>query len=164
MIFYSPQYYCQYCPHKSIRQTHWLCVLSQVIYVSRNPKDVVLSFYHFHKIANFLPEAGSFAEFLKRFLEGTRELTRRLKTVFSSNHSSAKSITWFYLLVSVHFGSWFDHVKGWVSQTAALNNLLHITYEEMSMVKEKKFIIVVKLNVHIVDCMNQKLTISRYLL
>uniref|UniRef100_A0A8C2YX10 Sulfotransferase n=1 Tax=Cyclopterus lumpus TaxID=8103 RepID=A0A8C2YX10_CYCLU len=42
---------------------------AKVIYVSRNPKDVVVSFYHFHKIAKFLPEAGSFSEFLNRFLK-----------------------------------------------------------------------------------------------
>ncbi|XP_070765935.1 sulfotransferase family 5A, member 1 [Enoplosus armatus] len=76
---------------------------AKVIYVSRNPKDVVVSFYHFHKMANFFPEAGSFPEFLNRFLEGT-----------------------------LPFGSWFDHVKGWTNQTATMNNLLHITYEEMS--------------------------------
>ncbi|XP_078113426.1 sulfotransferase family 5A, member 1 [Sander vitreus] len=77
---------------------------AKVIYVSRNPKDVAVSFYHFHKIANFLPEAGSFPEFLNRFLEGT-----------------------------LHYGSWFDHIKGWTSQTATMNNLLHVTYEEMSL-------------------------------
>lgn len=47
--------------------------MSQVIYVSRNPKDVVVSFYHFHKMANFLPEPHSFPEFLVRFLEETGE-------------------------------------------------------------------------------------------
>ncbi|XP_047437080.1 sulfotransferase family 5A, member 1 [Mugil cephalus] len=77
---------------------------AKVIYVSRNPKDVVVSFYHFHKMANFLPEPGPFPGFLNRFLEGT-----------------------------LHFGSWFEHVKGWTSHTAAINNLLHITYEEMSL-------------------------------
>ncbi|GLD47383.1 sulfotransferase family 5A, member 1 [Lates japonicus] len=75
---------------------------AKVIYVSRNPKDVVVSFYHFHKMANFLPDAGTFPEFLNRFLEGT-----------------------------LCFGSWFDHIKGWTSETATMNNLLHITYEEM---------------------------------
>ncbi|XP_028257999.1 sulfotransferase family 5A, member 1 [Parambassis ranga] len=77
---------------------------AKVIYVSRNPKDVVVSYYHFHKMANFLPKVDTFAEFLKGFLEGT-----------------------------LHFGSWFDHIKGWTSPTAAIDNLLHITYEEMSL-------------------------------
>uniref|UniRef100_A0A3Q0RC32 Sulfotransferase n=1 Tax=Amphilophus citrinellus TaxID=61819 RepID=A0A3Q0RC32_AMPCI len=60
---------------------------AKIIYVSRNPKDVVVSFYHFHKMANFLPKPHSFPEFLTRFLEST-----------------------------VPFGSWFDHIKGWTSQ------------------------------------------------
>uniref|UniRef100_A0A672F5K5 Sulfotransferase n=1 Tax=Salarias fasciatus TaxID=181472 RepID=A0A672F5K5_SALFA len=74
---------------------------AKVIYVSRNPKDVMVSFYHFHKMANFLPDIGSFPEFLDRFLEG-----------------------------KLHFGSWFEHIIGW-TQTAAVSNLLHVTYEEM---------------------------------
>ncbi|XP_015239936.1 PREDICTED: sulfotransferase family cytosolic 2B member 1-like [Cyprinodon variegatus] len=76
---------------------------AKIIYVSRNPKDVLVSFYHFHKMANFLPDVGSFPEFLNQFLDG-----------------------------ALHFGSWFDHIEGWTSQAAALN-LLHITYEEMSL-------------------------------
>lgn len=43
----------------------------QVIYVARNPKDVVVSFYHFHRLAKFLPNPGSFDTFLTQFLEGT---------------------------------------------------------------------------------------------
>ncbi|CAN9507153.1 unnamed protein product [Ophioblennius macclurei] len=74
---------------------------AKVIYVSRNPKDVVVSFYHFHKMANFLPNIDSFPEFLHQFLEG-----------------------------KLHFGSWFDHIIGW-TQTPAVDNLLHVTYEEM---------------------------------
>ncbi|CAG5857155.1 sulfotransferase family 5A, member 1 [Menidia menidia] len=76
---------------------------ARVIFVSRNPKDVAVSYYHFHKLANFLPETGSFEQFVNQFLDGT-----------------------------LHYGSWFDHIKGWTSQAADLN-LLHITYEEMSM-------------------------------
>ncbi|XP_010903144.1 sulfotransferase family 5A, member 1 [Esox lucius] len=60
---------------------------AKVIYVTRNPKDVAVSYYYFHKMANFLPEPNSFDEFLDQFLEG-----------------------------KVNYGSWFDHVKGWTSQ------------------------------------------------
>uniref|UniRef100_A0A8C0GNW7 Sulfotransferase n=1 Tax=Chelonoidis abingdonii TaxID=106734 RepID=A0A8C0GNW7_CHEAB len=44
---------------------------AKVIYMARNPKDVAVSFYHFHKMARFLPDPGSFEDFLVRFLEGT---------------------------------------------------------------------------------------------
>lgn len=45
----------------------------QVIYVARNPKDVAVSFYHFHRLAKFLPDPDSFDAFLTQFLEGTGE-------------------------------------------------------------------------------------------
>lgn len=37
--------------------------------------------------------------------------------------------------VSVCYGSWFDHIKDWTNQRRATSNLLHVTYEEMSLVK-----------------------------
>lgn len=52
------------------------CVPLQVVYVSRNPRDVAVSFFHFHKMAAFLPECGTFAEFLDQFLEGAGELSQ----------------------------------------------------------------------------------------
>ncbi|KAI1889912.1 hypothetical protein AGOR_G00167800 [Albula goreensis] len=75
---------------------------AKVIYVARNPKDVVVSYYHFHKMANFLPQPGCFGEFLHRFLDGT-----------------------------LHYGSWFDHVNGWTSEGRDKLNFFYITYEEM---------------------------------
>lgn len=39
--------------------------------MARNPKDVAVSFYHFHRLAKFLPDPGSFDTFLTQFLEGT---------------------------------------------------------------------------------------------
>lgn len=46
-------------------------VCFQVIYVARNPKDVIVSYYYFHKMANFLNDPGPFSEFLSSFLDGT---------------------------------------------------------------------------------------------
>ncbi|XP_028812688.1 sulfotransferase family 5A, member 1 [Denticeps clupeoides] len=75
---------------------------AKVIYVFRNPKDVAVSYYYFHKMAKFLPEPGLFDDFLDKFLEGT-----------------------------VHYGSWFDHVNGWTNSVEDIENFFHITYEEM---------------------------------
>ncbi|KAM8799312.1 sulfotransferase 2B1-like [Eudromia elegans] len=74
---------------------------AKVIYVARNPRDVAVSFYHFHRLAKFLPEPGSFDAFLERFLEG-----------------------------SVQYGSWFEHVKGWLAQRQLLD-IFYVTYEEL---------------------------------
>uniref|UniRef100_A0A8C6XMR0 Sulfotransferase n=1 Tax=Naja naja TaxID=35670 RepID=A0A8C6XMR0_NAJNA len=73
----------------------------KVIYVVRNPKDVVVSYYHFQRMAKFFPEPASFEGFLHDFMAGT-----------------------------VHYGSWFEHVKGWLSCQEELG-LFCVTYEEL---------------------------------
>ncbi|KAL6082911.1 hypothetical protein STEG23_002605 [Scotinomys teguina] len=73
----------------------------QVVYMARNPKDALVSYYYFHRIASFLPNPSSFEDFVDEFLEGTG-----------------------------FFGSWFDHVKGWLGLQKDLN-LLFVTYEEL---------------------------------
>ncbi|XP_057609882.1 sulfotransferase 2A1-like [Chionomys nivalis] len=74
---------------------------AKVVYMARNPKDTLVSFYHFHRIASFLPDPSSFEDFVDEFLEGTG-----------------------------FYGSWFDHVKGWLGLQKDLN-LLFVTYEEL---------------------------------
>lgn len=74
---------------------------AKVVYMARNPKDTLVSFYHFHRLANFLPDPSSFEDFVDEFLEGTG-----------------------------FFGSWFDHVKGWLGLQKDLP-LLFVTYEEL---------------------------------
>ncbi|XP_005415173.1 PREDICTED: sulfotransferase family cytosolic 2B member 1-like [Chinchilla lanigera] len=74
---------------------------ARVVYMARNPKDVLVSFYYFHKLAKFLPDPSSFEDFVAEFLEGTG-----------------------------FFGSWFEHVKGWLGLEPDLN-MLFVTYEEL---------------------------------
>ncbi|NP_001090347.1 sulfotransferase family 5A, member 1 L homeolog [Xenopus laevis] len=74
---------------------------AKVIYVARNPKDVAVSYYYFHKMARFLPNPQPFPEFLEKFLEG-----------------------------KVYYGSWFEHVKDWHSVSQTLD-FFYITYEDM---------------------------------
>ncbi|XP_069757977.1 sulfotransferase family 5A, member 1 isoform X2 [Narcine bancroftii] len=74
---------------------------AKVIYVARNPKDIVVSFYHFHKMANFLPDPGTFGEFLEKFKTG-----------------------------EVNYGSWFEHIKEWQKHSDEYNSFF-ITYEDL---------------------------------
>ncbi|AWO96974.1 putative sulfotransferase family cytosolic 2B member 1-like isoform 3 [Scophthalmus maximus] len=74
---------------------------AKVIYVIRNPKDVMVSSYHFHQMAGFLEDPGTFDEFMEKFLEGR-----------------------------VMFGKWTDHVKSW-RHTALQDRIMFIAYEEM---------------------------------
>nr|XP_006115860.1 sulfotransferase family cytosolic 2B member 1-like [Pelodiscus sinensis] len=74
---------------------------AKVIYTVRNPKDLLVSLYHFSKLANFLEEPESLEELLGAFLQG-----------------------------EVLFGSWFDHVKGWLGLRGR-ENFFCISYEEL---------------------------------
>ncbi|XP_040901371.1 sulfotransferase family 2, cytosolic sulfotransferase 3 isoform X2 [Toxotes jaculatrix] len=74
---------------------------AKVIYVMRNPKDVLVSSYYFHQMAGFLDDPGTFDEFMEKFLEGR-----------------------------VLFGKWTDHVKSW-RHTELGDRIMYITYEEM---------------------------------
>ncbi|NXE09104.1 ST3A1 sulfotransferase, partial [Lophotis ruficrista] len=73
----------------------------RVIYVTRNPKDVMVSYYHFSKFMTTLEEIPDFNLFMERFLAG-----------------------------KVLASSWLDHVTGWCSHAEDFN-ILFLTYEEM---------------------------------
>ncbi|KFV38770.1 Amine sulfotransferase, partial [Tyto alba] len=73
----------------------------RVIYITRNPKDVMVSFYHFSKFISSLEEVPDFNIFMERFLAG-----------------------------KVLASSWLDHVAGWYSHAEDFN-ILFLTFEEM---------------------------------
>ncbi|NXX88253.1 ST3A1 sulfotransferase, partial [Centropus bengalensis] len=73
----------------------------RIIYVTRNPKDVLVSYYHFSKFIKSLEEISDFNVFMERFLAG-----------------------------KVLGSSWLDHVAGWYSHAEDFN-ILFLTYEEM---------------------------------
>ncbi|XP_049643511.1 sulfotransferase 2B1 [Suncus etruscus] len=74
---------------------------AKAIYLGRDPRDVLVSLYHYYKIAGHLKDPGSPDQFLQNFLKG-----------------------------EVQFGSWFDHIKGWIRMKGKENFLL-LTYEEL---------------------------------
>ncbi|XP_044106070.1 amine sulfotransferase-like isoform X1 [Neovison vison] len=64
---------------------------AKIIYVYRNPKDVMCSYFHFAK--NVMSQfTGTFEEFMKQFLEGR-----------------------------VMGSLWFDHIKGWYEHRSLFN-------------------------------------------
>ena len=46
---------------------------TQAIYMGRNPRDVVVSLYHYSKIARQLKDPGTPDQFLQNFLKGEGE-------------------------------------------------------------------------------------------
>ncbi|KAM5253514.1 sulfotransferase 1C4-like [Hipposideros larvatus] len=73
----------------------------KIIYVARNAKDNMVSYYYFQKMNKALPEPGSWDEYFETFMSG-----------------------------KVMWGSWFDHVKGWWKKKDS-HPILYLFYEEM---------------------------------
>ncbi|XP_053237711.1 amine sulfotransferase-like isoform X1 [Podarcis raffonei] len=96
----SPRLFASHLPYylvpKGLRNRR-----AKVVYVARNPKDVMVSFYHFSKMAVKFEEVEDFGIFMERFLAG-----------------------------KVLASSWLDHVEGWYSHKDDFN-ILFLTYEEM---------------------------------
>ncbi|XP_067323086.1 amine sulfotransferase-like isoform X2 [Anolis sagrei] len=74
---------------------------TKVIYVMRNPKDVLVSYYHFSKVSVHLEEIEDFNMFMERFLAG-----------------------------KIVGDLWLDHIEGWYAQKDNFN-ILFLVYEEM---------------------------------
>ncbi|XP_075718415.1 amine sulfotransferase-like [Rhinoderma darwinii] len=75
--------------------------MAKIIYVGRNPKDVLVSFYHFYKMNPNLKCTINWETFLDLYISG-----------------------------KVLGGSWFDHVRGWNTHKEDFN-ILFVTFEEM---------------------------------
>ncbi|XP_069830984.1 amine sulfotransferase-like isoform X2 [Dendropsophus ebraccatus] len=105
----------------------------KMIYVSRNPKDVLVSFYHFYKIKPNIKCTISWEAFIELFLSG-----------------------------KVLGGSWFDHVIGWDTHKEDFN-ILFVTYEEMikdlrSAVKKICKFVAINLDEEAIDTVVEKAT------
>uniref|UniRef100_A0A671G4X8 Sulfotransferase n=1 Tax=Rhinolophus ferrumequinum TaxID=59479 RepID=A0A671G4X8_RHIFE len=72
-----------------------------IIYVARNAKDNMVSYYYFQTMNKGLPDPGSWDEYFETFMSG-----------------------------KVMWGSWFDHVKGWWKKKDS-HPILYLFYEEM---------------------------------
>ncbi|XP_006901873.1 PREDICTED: bile salt sulfotransferase-like [Elephantulus edwardii] len=74
---------------------------AKVIYIIRNPRDVMVSTFYFSKGIKFAKPPEKFEQFFDHFLQGEG-----------------------------NYGTWFDHVRGWL-QMRGRENFLMIAYEEL---------------------------------
>ncbi|KAM3618449.1 uncharacterized protein V6R79_020483 [Siganus canaliculatus] len=74
----------------------------KMIYVARNAKDNVVSYFHFDRMNMVEPEPGDWSSYLQRFMKG-----------------------------KMVFGSWYDHVNGWWKKKQTYSNIHYMFYEDM---------------------------------
>ncbi|XP_028385970.1 bile salt sulfotransferase [Phyllostomus discolor] len=92
---------------------------TKVIYLIRNPRDTLASGYFFWSISNFVKKPES----LEQYFVGSPKEMEALVT--GGRACSARA-----LLTEVAFGSWLEHVCGWMSMRGK-ENFLIVSYEEL---------------------------------
>ncbi|KAF5926238.1 hypothetical protein HPG69_011365 [Diceros bicornis minor] len=76
------------------------------LYVARNAKDCMVSYYHFQRMNQMLPDPGTWEEYFETFING-----------------------------KVAWGSWYDHVKGWW-EIKDRYQILFLFYEDIKRVSK----------------------------
>ncbi|KAJ8016148.1 hypothetical protein DPEC_G00004190 [Dallia pectoralis] len=74
----------------------------RVVYVARNAKDNVVSYFHFDRMNLGEPEPGDWNHFLRRFMDG-----------------------------KMGFGPWYDHVTNWWEKKQTNSKIHYMFYEDM---------------------------------
>ncbi|CAJ1084940.1 cytosolic sulfotransferase 3-like [Xyrichtys novacula] len=75
---------------------------SRLVYVARNAKDNMVSYFHFDRMNKVQPWPGDWNNYFQRFLDG-----------------------------KMVFGSWYDHVSGWWEKKKTCPNIHYMFYEDL---------------------------------
>lgn len=78
---------------------------NRVIYIVRDPRDVALSEYHFHRKSKTIDDAYPIERYVDDFVNGR--------------------------LVSVDYGTWGEHVASWTSTRGRNENFLLLRFEDL---------------------------------
>ncbi|KAM9426172.1 cytosolic sulfotransferase 3-like [Pholidichthys leucotaenia] len=74
----------------------------RVVYVARNAKDNMVSYFHFNRMDKGQPDPGDWNDFFQQFIDG-----------------------------QMVFGSWYDHVNGWWKKKDTYSNIHYMFFEDM---------------------------------
>ncbi|XP_055366472.1 cytosolic sulfotransferase 3-like isoform X1 [Betta splendens] len=74
----------------------------RMVYVARNAKDNMVSYFHFDRMNTVQPEAGDWKDYFQRFIKG-----------------------------KLVFGSWYDHVSGWWEKKQTYSNIHYMFFEDL---------------------------------
>ncbi|XP_035145955.3 sulfotransferase 2A1-like isoform X1 [Callithrix jacchus] len=96
----GPRLMVSHLPVQLFPRSYFSCN-AKVVYILRNPKDILTSLYHISRGFLCKKQPETFDEFLNRFMEG-----------------------------DMHYGSWFDHTLGWIKKRD-MGSFLLIFYEEL---------------------------------
>ncbi|XP_032119052.1 bile salt sulfotransferase-like [Sapajus apella] len=96
----GPRLMVSHLPVQLFPRSYFNCN-AKVVYILRNPKDIITSLYHVSRGFVCKKQPENFDEFLNRFIKG-----------------------------DVHYGSWFDHTLGWIKKRD-MGSFLLIFYEEL---------------------------------
>uniref|UniRef100_UPI0037E8557A cytosolic sulfotransferase 3-like n=1 Tax=Semicossyphus pulcher TaxID=241346 RepID=UPI0037E8557A len=97
----SPRLIKTHFPVQFVPQSFWEqnC---KIIYVARNAKDNLVSFFHFDHMNLAQPEPGDWSNYIHRFMQG-----------------------------KMLYGSWYEHVSGWWKKKQTYSKLHYMFYEDL---------------------------------
>ncbi|AXN91023.1 putative sulfotransferase-like protein [Namao virus] len=95
----SPRVFTTRLSHEALKDS-LAKSLAKVIYIYRDPRDVCVSYYYYHKMVRSFPKCTGFDQFVKDFLNG-----------------------------DVMYGSWFDHFSKWTSDQETFTLMASAYYQ-----------------------------------
>ena len=98
--------------------------------MARNPKDLVVSYYQFHRSLRTMSYRGTFQEFCRRFMNDKRESA----SARGQCPSTVEPSVLFLPFLQVGYGSWFEHVQEFWEHRMD-SHVLFLKYEDMYKVR-----------------------------